>query len=743
MITKISRGTDFGGLMDYLVAVDKNKLHNVHENPRVVAGPTGLGFNNILSKADGKVIASDLRVPLDVHKTPIAGGPVWHCSLSLGANEQPLTDRQWHDVATDFMKEMGFEDPSKAGCRWVAVNHGVSREGNHHVHIVADLVREDGSRVNVWQDMPRSQKAALAVEQKHGLHVVQSRLASVGAGSVPYTAGEAVRAVKTELPVERLDLERRIRAAATSASTEAEFVRLARADGLLVRPFPPQGKVTGYSAGLPAPAGEKQLFFAGGKLARDLSLPRLRSLWPDAGGSVAAADAEWRTVGKTTLPTPPAPSVDVVTEELDLLAERLQDGTATEFAEASGELSGALAAASVAVEGDRPGELARASRQVGAWSGTRHPNRDARKGKTAGRGVGLLLLQAAMDPTGPIGQAVMRRQLMELLLAMNELHRAKRPVAMSVGRGTTMHGDPDGIDDAAEGLTTTVITLGAASAAQFARRRAKEREDGKVAEKTSLRDRFSWSRPDRPAEFGERDPLPRGLQGVIRQEEWAGMDDIQRHQVDPDNVGRWATDYSPGSPGASLPSTADQMTRLDVLSAELGRPISGAAELSRGAAAERLRAMEAKLGKSATRDAYLDAGLAYRHEVRNQDDVRDYRFEFPGDVVQQVLSAPSTVTPAAVSRSPLDWATAAEPVTKAQRWTLLKVGFSADEIAKLNKGKASMVIEENVVNGPAAARSAFEQATAEAVVAAPLPSPATESVAPPKPIVPPNRSRKM
>ncbi|MDV6277953.1 hypothetical protein R3Q06_31205 [Rhodococcus erythropolis] len=41
------------------------------------------------------------------------GGPkVWHCSLSLKADEGELTDEQWNTIATEFMDEMGFTDTS-------------------------------------------------------------------------------------------------------------------------------------------------------------------------------------------------------------------------------------------------------------------------------------------------------------------------------------------------------------------------------------------------------------------------------------------------------------------------------------------------------------------------------------------------------------------------------------------------------------------------------------------------------
>ncbi len=38
---------------------------------------------------------------------------VWHSSLSLRAQEGPLTDQQWGDIANDFVDSMGLGLASK------------------------------------------------------------------------------------------------------------------------------------------------------------------------------------------------------------------------------------------------------------------------------------------------------------------------------------------------------------------------------------------------------------------------------------------------------------------------------------------------------------------------------------------------------------------------------------------------------------------------------------------------------
>ena len=49
------------------------------------------------------------------------------------------------DLRMRHRVQMGFTEASgKAPIRWVAIHHGVSTNGNDHIHIAATMVREDG-----------------------------------------------------------------------------------------------------------------------------------------------------------------------------------------------------------------------------------------------------------------------------------------------------------------------------------------------------------------------------------------------------------------------------------------------------------------------------------------------------------------------------------------------------------------------------------------------------------------------
>jgi len=179
---------------------------------------------------------------------------VWHCSLSLGAEEGVLSNEKWDEVAQDFMDRMGFTEVSgKSPCRWVGIHHGASTNGNDHIHIAASMVREDGTR---WDgrflDFKKAQDTCREVEVKHGLTRVEGRAhGTAERGEKPAERYQAVRA-GMDLTAPK-DLAQRVRAAATAATSEAEWVRRVQADGVIVKPFFARGStdvVRGYRAAL-------------------------------------------------------------------------------------------------------------------------------------------------------------------------------------------------------------------------------------------------------------------------------------------------------------------------------------------------------------------------------------------------------------------------------------------------------------------------------------------------------------
>ena len=68
------------------------------------------------------------------------------------------------------MSRLGFEASGhQAACRWVAVRHGRSSAGNDHLHVVVDLVREDGKVARTANDFRRLSPLCSDMEGRYGL----------------------------------------------------------------------------------------------------------------------------------------------------------------------------------------------------------------------------------------------------------------------------------------------------------------------------------------------------------------------------------------------------------------------------------------------------------------------------------------------------------------------------------------------------------------------------------------------
>ena len=318
MIPNIVTGGDTGGLMRYLVGPGRA---NEHENPHVIAGSRDIvrkwGDWETISVSQADEIAT--RLDAYMHETgtfptgkarrfnpatgavewngEIEANHVWHCSLSLSPEEAALGDEVWGRIASDFMSEMGFSGTDgKAPCRWVAIHHGSAKNGGDHIHIAATIVREDGTKWTPWYDQRRAQKACNVLEHRYGLLVVESREHARGSRCDSAAAQNAAKRAGTSR-TDRAVLEERLRAAATAAASEADFVRRARRLGVRLHPRFASGRidiVVGYSAALRTENGQQTRWWGGGRIARDLTLTQLRTRWQDTPSSALEAVEAWK-----------------------------------------------------------------------------------------------------------------------------------------------------------------------------------------------------------------------------------------------------------------------------------------------------------------------------------------------------------------------------------------------------------------------------------------------------------------
>jgi hypothetical protein len=349
VIPKISRGQKIGGLMVYGLGEGEN---NEHRHRHVIAGsPTVMQAEWLrtfdgpqdkrASRDVGLAIAHELDLPRQLHGTQArmrakvgagVGGrgpgadvveraakgekgtmrnaPVWHCVLALNPGEE-LSDEKWAELANEFMARMGFTgsaDGKVAPARWAAARHGRSGErgdGQEHIHIVASLIREDGSKVSTFDygpgkrkgDRNRAQDVCNELEHEFGLKVFKSR--EEGGGHSGNSRAEIERAKRIGAPeTERERLRRVVRAVATSADTEAEFVHALREAGVSIRLRYAAGgrtEVEGYSVRWRRDGVEVGPWVGGGKLDIDLTLTALREQqWADSPEARADAVTVWR-----------------------------------------------------------------------------------------------------------------------------------------------------------------------------------------------------------------------------------------------------------------------------------------------------------------------------------------------------------------------------------------------------------------------------------------------------------------
>ena len=283
MIGKVLRGTRAGRLLYYLYGPGKA---NEHTDPHLVAGFRDPAELEPPRRPDGsrdfRRLTGLLAQPLAALKGPGYDEPVWHCSVRAAPGDRTLSDAEWAQAAEDIMHRTGLA-PSEddAGVRWVAVRHA-----GDHVHIVATLARQDGSRPRIWNDFYRVREACQAAEERYGLRLTAPADRTAAKRPSRAETEQAARRGWDEPP--RVALRRHVCAAAAGARSEQEFFdRLAGAGVLArkrystIRP----GEVTGYAVGLPQHTSREGgvIWYGGGKLAADLTLPKLRRRWSGAG----------------------------------------------------------------------------------------------------------------------------------------------------------------------------------------------------------------------------------------------------------------------------------------------------------------------------------------------------------------------------------------------------------------------------------------------------------------------------
>lgn len=301
MIAKAIHGKRVGGLIRYLYGPGKDPVNNPHENPRVIAGwaPNEVLEPPVRVAAGGQEIR-DFRPLINALDAPVLAlqavpeQPVYHVPIRMDPGDRQLSDEEWGRVAQGAVDKLGMGGPG--GCRWVAIRHG-----DEHIHLVVTLGREDGRRQDMFRDRIKLREYCRETEDRLGLKPTgrSDRTASPAPKRAELEkavrTGRASRADQQAVPgTVSAELRRRVQAAAASSSSTPAFFARLEANGVeiaLRMSTKTEGQVTGYKVRIPGfnGQGDPGVWYSGGKLAPDLSLPKIEARWATPAPSGAPA----------------------------------------------------------------------------------------------------------------------------------------------------------------------------------------------------------------------------------------------------------------------------------------------------------------------------------------------------------------------------------------------------------------------------------------------------------------------
>jgi hypothetical protein len=279
LIGKVTRGQGVARLLSYLYGPGRR---NEHIDPHIVAGfrlPMALEpGTDARGDRDFRHLAGVLTSPLDtLRHTPLAL-PIWQCSIRAAPTDRTLSDDEWADIAETVMHQTGFAPRGDdEACRWIAVRHA-----DDHIHLVVVLAREDGRNPNVHRDYYKVADACHLAEERYDL----TRTAPADRTAAPRpTRAETELAHRQNWPEPpRTTLRRHVATAAAGAQSEGDFFAALEHAGVLVKlrhSARTPGQITGYAVALPHHNNKQNqpVWFSGGKLAANLTLPKLRKRW--------------------------------------------------------------------------------------------------------------------------------------------------------------------------------------------------------------------------------------------------------------------------------------------------------------------------------------------------------------------------------------------------------------------------------------------------------------------------------
>ena len=247
---KISRGSDFGGVMAYV-------FDGELDNPREIKGEL-IGGN--MSGRTPQELTDEFNLSKAIR--PDVKRPVWHNSLRLPAGEK-IDKETWNKIGDRYMEKMGFSEHHQRCYLFDDDPKG------QHIHIPASRIGLDGNLFLGKNENLKSTKVIAELEIEFGLKLTKGvNYDQAGKIVMPdkskVSKAEMEKALRTETEPPRVQLQKLVDQALTGKPTTTEFVERLQASGVDVVPnIASTGKLNGFSFGLDGPGG---VFFSGSKL---------------------------------------------------------------------------------------------------------------------------------------------------------------------------------------------------------------------------------------------------------------------------------------------------------------------------------------------------------------------------------------------------------------------------------------------------------------------------------------------
>lgn len=269
-------GANTRGLLAYLYG---RGTHDEHFDPHIVAGFAMLGMPDPGRDETATLteLARHLDEPVRLRNSEF-GKPVtdhvWHCPVRAAPEDRYLSDAEWGEIAQRIVAAAGIAPSGDdLACRWIAVRHA-----DDHIHILATTVREDGRRPKLHDSGIRVGDACREIEKDYGLRRLKK---GDRTGTRRPTQAEMHKAQRLGWEQTSKDwLQDRIRAAIPHATSAEELLAYLEAEGISVKAKRgPSGDLLGYALGRPGDLNkdDEQIFHPGGKIAPDLSLPKIKT----------------------------------------------------------------------------------------------------------------------------------------------------------------------------------------------------------------------------------------------------------------------------------------------------------------------------------------------------------------------------------------------------------------------------------------------------------------------------------